>query len=597
MPPAPAQPSPQLQQAVAHAQAGRPEQALAIVRRLLSKKPSDADANNIAALLCAQLAQLDQGLFFAQRGARAAPDRADVLVTLGKLQQLTGAREQAAATLERAVALDPNLPDAHMALGACLQHTTRLDDALDAMRRAVELRPDHTESRVNLGLLHLDRGEAELSVDTLRQACARDPGNPLVWDTLALALNYDHRATPEDVFQAHKRFGELVERAARPYTSHANDRSPDRPLRVGYLSRDMRRHSVAYFLQAILAAHDPARVETFAYSTTLAPDDMTDRLRDLAHAWRDAGAMDDQALAEKIRADRIDVLVELSGHFSGHRLPLLALRPAPVQVTYLGYPATTGLSRIDARLVDSRTDPAPGADALASERLVRLDPCFLTYAPPPEAPGADEPASALPMRSAGHVTFGSFNDLKKLSPPTLDAWAAILSRVSGSRLILKNRGFDTPALRARVESMLAQRGVDPERVELIARIPSMREHLALYERIDLALESFPYHGTTTTCEALWMGVPVLTIAGASHASRVGVSLLGALGLDELIADSPEDYVRRAAELVGDPDRLATLRAGLRSRMHDSPLCDQRAFASRLEDAYHSLFRDWLNNAD
>lgn len=593
MPPTSSQPGPQLQQAITHAQHGRPEQALAIVRRHLTKKPADADANNMGALLCAQLSQLDQGLFFAERAAKSAPDRADVLVTLGKLQQLSGRGEQAAATLERAIALDPSLPDAHMALGACLQHTPRLDDALEAMQRAVQLRPDHTESRVNLGLLHLDRGEAEQAVDTLREASAREPGSVIVWDTLALALNYDHRAAPADVFQAHKRFGDLVERATRPYTSYPTDKTPDRRLRVGYLSRDMRRHSVAYFLQSILEAHDPERVESYCYSTTLSPDDMTQRLRERADVWRDVGALDDLALAEKIRADQIDVLVELSGHFSGHRLALMALRPAPVQVTYLGYPSTTGLSRVNARLVDSHTDPEPAADALASEKLVRLDPCFLSYAPPPEAPGAQDTVSPLPMRAAGHVTFGSFNDLKKLSPPTLDAWSVLLDRVPDSRLILKNRGFDTPALRARVESMLAERGVDSDRVELIARIPSMREHLDLYSRIDLALESFPYHGTTTTCEALWMGVPVLTISGESHASRVGVSLLSALGLDELVATDLDDFVTRGAQLAQDPDRLALLRDGMRRRMHDSPLCDHKAFALRLEDAYHQLFRDWL----
>ncbi|MFI4897426.1 MAG: tetratricopeptide repeat protein, partial [Phycisphaerales bacterium JB059] len=515
--------------------------------------------------------------------------------THAKLLQLSGRSDEAAERLERAIAIDPDLPDAHMTLGACLQHTDRLDDALCAMRRAVELRPDHTESRVNLGLLHLDRGEAGEAVDTLREATRLDPSSVLAWDTLALALNYDHRAAPEDTFRAHQRFGELLERSVRPFAAHANDRRPERPLRVGYLSRDMRRHSVAYFLQTILDAHDPARVESYCYSTTLAPDDMTAHLRALAGVWRDAGALDDLALAERIRSDRIDVLVELSGHFSGHRLALMAMRPAPVQVTYLGYPATTGLRRIDARLVDAHTDPAPGADAFATERLVRLDPCFLSYAPPPEAPGAQEPVSPPPCERAGHVTFGSFNDLKKLAPPTLDAWASLLERVPGSRLILKNRGFDTPALRARIESMLAERGVAPDRVELIAHIPSLREHLELYARIDLALESFPYHGTTTTCEALWMGVPVLTLAGASHASRVGVSLLSAVGLPELIATDPDDFVERGVALARDPGRLAALRAPMRSSMAQSPLCDASGFTRRLESAYHQLFTDWLTS--
>ncbi len=587
---APAGPNPRLQQAVELQRAGKPEQALALVRRHLSKSPADADANRMGALLCAQLRQYDQGLYFAQRATKAAPDRADALATLGKLHHLRGESGDAIAALERAIEMDPALADAHMSLGACLQNTGRLDDALAAARRAVELRPDHTESRVNLGLLHLDRGEAELGVDALREATRLDPTHVLAWDTLAMALNYDHRATPEQVFQAHKRFGELLERSVRAPAPRLADPDPDRRLRVGYLSRDMRHHSVAYFFQTILEAHDRDRVETCCYSTTAAPDDMTERLQSLSDLWRDAADLDDVALADRIRKDRIDVLVELSGHFSGHRLGVMALRPAPVQGTYLGYPNTTGLTRIDARFVDERTDP-PGADRLATESLVRLPHCFLSYAPPPGAPGEGDATSPLPMRTAGHATLGSFNDLKKLSPPTLDMWAAIMSAIPDARLVLKNKGFDTPALRARVLSMLAERGVAEERVEVIPRVPSIAAHLAVYDRIDLALDTFPYHGTTTTCEAAWMGVPTLTLAGVMHAGRVGVSLNAALGLDGFIADSPDDYVARAIRLVGDPDHLASVREGLRSTMARSRLCDAPAFARALEDAYTSLWRD------
>jgi len=584
-------PNPLLHQALERYREGRHDQALAIIRRYLAKSPDDPDANQMGALLCAQLRQVDQALYLAQRAARAAPDRADVQATLGKILHFKGDRAGAVGAFERAIALDPGLADAHMSLGACLQHTGRLDEALAAGARAVALRPEHAETRVNLALLHLDRGEAGDGVDALREATRRDPRSVIAWDTLALALNYDERATPEDVFAAHRRYGELVEGGVRPHRAHANDPDPDRRLRVGYLSRDMRRHSVAYFLQTILEAHDRARVEVFAYSTTTATDDMTGRLRALADQWRDAGALDDAALAERIRQDRIDVLVELSGHFSGHRLGVMALRPAPVQATYLGYPNTTGLTRIDARIVDERTDP-PGAERFATERLVRLPGCFLCYAPAPEAPGADEPTGDLPMRSLGHVTLGSFNDLKKLSPMTLDLWSRIMLGAPGARLILKNRGFDTPALRARVASMLGERGVDAGRVEINPHTPSMREHLAVYDRIDLALDTFPYHGTTTTCEAAWMGVPTLTLAGRMHAGRVGVSLNAALGLDDFVCASPDEYVARAVALAGDADQLAGVRRGLRARMGRSALCDRAGFARRLEGAYRELWRAW-----
>ncbi|MEZ6242664.1 MAG: tetratricopeptide repeat protein [Phycisphaerales bacterium] len=584
-------PNPQLQQALERHRAGQHEQALAIVRRYLTKNPNDPDANQMGALLSAQLKQVDQGLYFAQRAARSAPDRADVQTTLGKMLHFKGDTEGAVGAFERAIALDPTLADAYMSLGACLQHTGRLDEALAAAARAAELRPDHAETRVNLALLHLDRGEADAAVDTLREATRLDPRSILAWDTLALALNYDQRATSEEVFTAHKRFGELVEGAVRPMRTHTNPPDPERRLRIGYLSRDMRRHSVAYFLQTIFEAHDRDQVEVCAYSTTLSPDDMTERLRGLTDLWRDAGELDDGALAERIRQDRVDVLVELSGHFSGHRLGVMALCPAPVQATYLGYPNTTGLTRINARLVDERTDPQ-GADRFATESLVRLAGCFLCYAPSPEAPGADEATSPLPMAAAGHVTLGSFNDLKKLSPTTLDLWSRIMRELPTTRLILKNRGFDTPALRARVASMLRERGVDEQRVEIIPHVRSMREHLAVYDRIDLALDTFPYHGTTTTCEAAWMGVPTLTLAGKTHAGRVGVSLNTTLGLDGFIATTPDEYVSKAVTLAGDAGRLAEVRRGLRTRMSRSPLCDRPGFARRLEGAYRELWRAW-----
>ncbi len=585
-------PNPRLQQVVELQRAGKLDQALALVRRHLAKSPNDPDANRMGALLCAQTHQLDQGLYFAQRAVKGAPDRAEAHATLGKILHFKGEHAEALECFERAIALDPAHADAHMSLGACLQNTGRLDEAIAAAIRAVELRPDHAESRVNLALLHLDRGEACEGADALREATRIDPSGVIAWDALAMTLNYDHRATPEQVFGAHKRYGELVERSVRPHTIHSNTPDPDKRLRVGYVSRDMRHHSVAYFFQTVLGAHDRERVEACCYSTTMAPDDMTDRLRARSDLWRDASSLDDVALAELIRKDGVDVLVELSGHFSGHRLGMMALRPAPVQGTYLGYPNTTGLTRIDARFVDEHTDPAPGADRMATEPLVRLPGCFLSYAPPPGAPAIDEAASPLPMRAAGHVTLGSFNDLKKLSPPTMDMWARIMGELPDAHLVLKNRGFETPALRERVLSMLADRGVGADRVDVIPRVPSIAAHLAVYDRIDLALDTFPYHGTTTTCEAAWMGVPTLTLAGAMHTGRVGVSLNTALGLDAFTAGSPDEYVSKGVAMAADPDTLGVVRADLRTRMGASRLCDAPAFARGLEDAYTTLWRAW-----
>jgi protein O-GlcNAc transferase len=302
--------------------------------------------------------------------------------------------------------------------------------------------------------------------------------------------------------------------------------------------------------------------------------------------------MSDEALAERIRHDGIDILVDLVGHTAMNRLLVFARRPAPIQVTWLGYPNTTGLTAIDYRLVDAVTDPEGEADALASETLVRLPGGFLCYGGHGGAP-APGPAPCL---ATGTVTFGSFNSPPKLSAATLDAWAQVLARLPESRLLLKGKPFADAATRALYLGRLAERGVAPERVELAAWLPD-QAHLALYDRIDIALDPFPYNGTTTTCQALWMGVPVVALRGDRHASRVGASLLTQIGLTDLIADSVEAYVETAIALAGDPARLADLRHSLRPRMAASPLCDATGFARKIEQAYRTMWQRWCEAPD
>jgi predicted O-linked N-acetylglucosamine transferase (SPINDLY family) len=298
--------------------------------------------------------------------------------------------------------------------------------------------------------------------------------------------------------------------------------------------------------------------------------------------------LSDDEVAERIRADGIDILVDLAGHTANNRLRVFARKPAPVQVTWLGYPSTTGLTAIDYRLVDVVTDPVGAADTWASETLVRLEGGFLCYGALMDAPEPTVP----PCIKTGTLTFGSFNYPAKVSAATLDAWAALLSRLPQARLLLKGKPFADPATRALFLARLGERGVPAERVELVAWLSSTIAHLALYNRVDIALDPFPYNGTTTTCDALWMGVPVITWAGDRHAARVGASLLTTVGQTELIARDPDDYVATAAALAGDLDRLAALRAGLRARLQASPLCDAAGFARALESAYREMWRRW-----
>ena len=465
---------------------------------------------------------------------------------------LTGHLGEAITACEAAVRLKPGYADAHSNLGIALANQGRLADATAAFQRALTLDPEQGESFFNL--LYLG--------------------------------NYDPDMSPAALAELHRAFGRRRESVAP--LRHDNDRDPGRKLRVGYVSPDFRQHSVAYFAEPLLAAHDPAAVEVTCYAAVKKRDEVTERLQSRAGAWRNILGMTDAAAADCIRADRIDILIDLAGNTAGNRLGIFARKPAPVQATYIGYPNTTGLTRVDYRLTDAQADPPAEDDGLYTEQLYRLPRCFLAYRPPPEAP----PVAARPSLTAGRVTFGSFNALTKINARTVATWAAILHALPNARLILKNASLVDPATQARYRELFASHGIAAARVELVAYVPDKRGHLGLYHRIDIALDTFPYNGTTTTCEALWMGVPVVTWRGDRHAGRVGASLLAAVGLDELVAPSVEGYVALAQELAGQPERLAAMSGALRGRLAASPLLDAAGLARAVEAAYREMWRRW-----
>jgi predicted O-linked N-acetylglucosamine transferase (SPINDLY family) len=334
----------------------------------------------------------------------------------------------------------------------------------------------------------------------------------------------------------------------------------------------------------IFAHHDHSRFEIVCFADVTGQDDVTQQLRARADAWHVTVGRSHAEVAELIRRERIDLLIDLAGHTAHTRLIVFAHRPAPVQATYLGYPDTTGLSAMDWRLTDAHADPPGDADALHTERLYRLPDTAWCFRPERDAPAV----APLPAESAGHVTFGSFNNFGKVNAAVLDAWAQVLAAVPRARLLIKAASLRDQPTRQRLVDALAVRGVEPGRVEAVESVKGEREHLALYGRVDIALDTFPYHGTTTTCEALWMGVPVVTLAGPTHASRVGVSLLSSVGLAEQIAPDVAGYVAIAAGLAGDLSSLAQLRRTLRERMLASPLMDAPRFTAHLESAYRAM---------
>jgi predicted O-linked N-acetylglucosamine transferase (SPINDLY family) len=394
-----------------------------------------------------------------------------------------------------------------------------------------------------------------------------------------MLLNYLPDADADKVLEEHREWGRIIQARISPLDPIELDRDPLRRLRVGYLSPDFREHSVASFIEPVLKLHDRSRFEVWCYSNLPLPDDTTTRIKAAVDGWRDVDKLSDGETARLIREDRIDILVDLSGHTANSRLAVLAARPALVQMTWLGYPNTTGLRTIDYRITDWVADPA-GEDAYYSEELLRLEGCFLCYRPDPNTPEV----APLPALKSGHVTFGSFNNFSKINPGVLQLWAEVLKQVPGSRLLLKCPALTDTTVRDRVSAALQALGIGAERVELLGHTPTRQEHLALYAGVDIALDTFPYNGTTTTCEALWMGVPVLSLAGKHHAGRVGAALLNAAGLADWLADTPESFVAIAQTMAADVTGLARLRGSLRGQLADSPLCDAADFVRRLEEA-------------
>jgi protein O-GlcNAc transferase len=601
-----------LNKAREHLHAGRLDQAEAALRRLLQKPQASADPSGLYALVLLGLNRLEQADHFARSAVRLAPTVAAYHNALGLI--LGRRRQHAAAVdeLREAVQLEPASIGFLHNLGDALINAFRYAQAADVYESILRLEPLQPHATMELAVLLMEGGRAERGLELVEASLHAHPDDPDLGAVLCFQMNYLGEPDPPRALAAHRQYGKRISRLAAktPPAAHTNTRDPDRRLRIAYLSADFRDHSVAFFLEPILAHHDRTCFEVCCYACSDVRDAVTARLKSHAALWRDAAALDDEALAALIRSDRIDILVDLAGHTTASRLPMLARRPAPVQATYLGYPSTTGLAEVDYRIVDAITDPPGDADRWATEKLVRLDGCFVCYSglsadgsirssSPHQASLALPPIPPLPAPasrlSPSPFTFTSFNAASKLSGHVLTLWARILQAAPNTQLLLKARGLDDPWVRDRALAILTGQGIAPDRLELVGYVPSAAAHLALYARADLALDTYPYNGTTTTCEALWMGTPMVTLAGPVHASRVGASLLSAAGLDELVAHTPDQYVELAASLARAPHRMADLRSGLRERIAASTLCDAPAFTRRLEEAYRDMWRAWCGS--
>lgn len=490
----------------------------------------------------------------------------------------------AVRVLNEIIAIWPHKAEMHCNLGTVYQAMGHVREAIIAYEAALKINPHLGAALGSLGSAYLGQGDFEQAERCYRQCLATTPGDLQTRSNFLMLLNYLTDTDADAVYEEHLEWGRVAEaRVLRlERDSPAEDRG--RRLRVGYLSPDFREHSVASFIEPVLRQHDRSRFEVCCYSSLPVPDETTLRIKASVDMWRDIHKLSDGEAARLIREDRIDFLIDLSGHSAGGRLGILAACPAPVQMTWMGYPNTTGLRTIDYRITDMVADPA-GVDAHYSEALLRLDGCFLNYLPLTDAPEV----APLPALSKGHITFGSFNNYSKINPGVLQLWAEVLKQVPGSRLLLKCPALTDASVQERVRGALLALGIGTERVHLLGHTRTRQEHLALYARVDIALDTFPYNGTTTTCEALWMGVPVLSLVGKHHAGRVGASLLSATGFSDWLADTPESFVAIAQTMASDMTRLVHLRGSLREQLAESPLCDAVGFVSRLEVAMQQIW--------
>jgi protein O-GlcNAc transferase len=503
-------------------------------------------------------------------------------------QLQAGDARAALLTCQRLIQDHPGDADAFNLAGLAAAAQGALSTAVRLYLRALAIDPGFVAAHNNLGGALAAMGRAPEALAAFEQALLLDPHHRAAWDNLLLAALCVPGLPPAALADLHRSWGLLFQRDITPFPRRHPPPAAGRRLRLGYVSADFRQSAVAWFLRPLLAHHDRTRVMVHAYASHPGADDaVTAELRAHVDVWRPIAGLDDDQVARQVADDQIDVLVDLGGHTAGHRLGVFARRPATVQVSYLGYPATTGLATIDHRLTDADADPPGASEALHTEALVRLPGGFLCFG----GPAAPLPAPAPPSHAGGGVTFGSFNDAGKLSPPVLALWGRLLARVPGSRLVLKGRAYLDPEVRQRVTTALAAAGAPgrPPRVQTLGWVPDRAAHLDAYSAVDVALDPFPYNGTTTTCEALWMGVPVVTLRGDAHVARMGASLLTRVGLPALIAASEADYLEIAARLAADRDQLQALRTGLRARLAASPLGDATAHTRAIEACYQRLY--------
>lgn len=565
-------------------------EAIAAYREALARKPDYVEAHNNLGNALREAGDYAAAVDSCANALALAPDYAQAWNNLGNAFKDDGNDAAALKSFTKALSLQPDYAEAHNNLGNVYEKQSRFAEATDCYRRAIALKPGIASMHNNLGNVLRDQGLLIDATASFRQAIALDTDLLTARSNLLLQLNLMPQVQHTEQIAEARRFGERQIARARPLT-HAAPRAVEagRRLKVGFVSGDLKTHPVGFFLESVVAHLDPKQIELIAYVTQRQEDATAARLKPHFAAWHGIDESDDETAARRIRADGVDILVDLSGHTTHNRLSMFAWKPAPVQVTWLGYFATTGVSAIDYILGDQHVLPTHEASHFV-ERAWRLPDSYLCFTPPQ----LQVPAGPLPMSANGAVTFGCFNHLVKLNDAVVALWARVLRAVPGSRLFLKTKQLDDASVGQATCARFAAHGIDVARLTLEGE-SSRRKLLATYNHVDIALDPYPYPGGVTTLEALWMGVPVLTRRGDRFLSHVGESILNTVGLPQWIAADDHEYVAKAVAFAARHDYLKDLKAGLRQRLLASPLCDAPRFARNLEAAFRGMWCEYVSD--
>jgi predicted O-linked N-acetylglucosamine transferase (SPINDLY family) len=568
---------------------GREEDAVETYRQALSIVPDDISCNYNLGLILKERSQFSEAIIAFKNVLKKNSNLPEAYNSLGYVQRLLGQLDIAKESLEKAIELKPLYAEAYYNLGCVYQDKLCSSDALRNFSKAIDIKPDLADAYWQKGNAYIAQGDFERAESSYRKCLEIIPDHESAYSNLLLILHYNPHTSAEFIFNEHREWAIQLENNPIAATLFQNRKDPEKRLNIGYLSPDLRAHSVAYFIDALLAHHDEDNFRVFVYSDVARSDDTTRRFQGYIKDWRDIYQETNENVMSLMRNDELDILIDLAGHTSGGRAALISQKPAPLIVTYLGYPDTTGLKATDYRITDDVADPS-SCDQFYTETLIRLPNGFLCYTPAQDCP----PVSPAPCVDRGYFTFCSFNNVAKVNHDVVRVWSDILHEVADSRLLLKSRAFFDQSVSERYLEMFHAHGIADDRVETRAWALTSLQHLSMYSEVDLALDTFPYNGTTTTCESLWMGVPVITLAGDRHAGRVGSSILMNVGLEGLVARTHDEYVTLAGKIAQDYRYSSDLRSKLRDKVVKSSLGDAVKFTILFEESLRGVWRKWCH---